>query len=80
MVIFAPDKGGVEELSFSPAMLSPSGCPDCHSFDRPELISVVSGTRLMGRFVNEQSAGCCRSMGSPDIQRKLKHEEMNHRP
>ena len=42
-VIFAPDKEGVEELTFSHAILPPSGRTDSHSHDRPELIYVVSG-------------------------------------
>lgn len=42
-VLFAPDKGGVAEITFSHAILPPSGCTDCHTHDRPELIYVVSG-------------------------------------
>ncbi len=42
-VIFAPDKEGVEELTFSHAILPPNGRTDYHSHDRPELIYVVSG-------------------------------------
>lgn len=42
-VLFAPDKGGVEEITFSHAILPPSGRTDCHTHDRPELIYVVSG-------------------------------------
>jgi mannose-6-phosphate isomerase-like protein (cupin superfamily) len=42
-VIFAPDKEGVEELTFSHAILPPNGRTDYHSHDRPELIYIVSG-------------------------------------
>jgi mannose-6-phosphate isomerase-like protein (cupin superfamily) len=42
-VIFAPDKEGVEELTFSHAILPPDGRTDYHSHDRPELIYIVSG-------------------------------------
>ncbi len=41
-VLFAPDKGGVE-ITFSHAILPPSGRTDMHAHDRPELIYVVSG-------------------------------------
>jgi len=42
-VLFAPDKGGVNELTFSFAIIDPGGQTDRHSHDRPELIYVVSG-------------------------------------
>jgi len=42
-VLFAPDKGGVEELTFSFALIDPGGQTDHHAHDRPELIYVVSG-------------------------------------
>jgi mannose-6-phosphate isomerase-like protein (cupin superfamily) len=42
-VLFAPDKGGVEELMFTHAILPPAGRTDCHTHDRPELIYIVSG-------------------------------------
>jgi mannose-6-phosphate isomerase-like protein (cupin superfamily) len=42
-VLFAPDKEGVEELTFSHAILPPNGRTDYHVHDRPELIYVVSG-------------------------------------
>ncbi len=42
-VLFAPDKEGVEEITFSHAILPPSGRTDYHSHDRPELIYIVSG-------------------------------------
>lgn len=42
-VLFAPDKEGVEELTFSHAILPPHGRTDYHFHDRPELIYVVSG-------------------------------------
>lgn len=43
-VLFAPDKDGVEELTFSHAILPPNGRTDYHVHDRPELIYVVSGS------------------------------------
>jgi mannose-6-phosphate isomerase-like protein (cupin superfamily) len=42
-VIFAPDKHGVNELTFSHAILYPGGQTDYHTHDRPELIYIVSG-------------------------------------
>ncbi|MEK7407583.1 MAG: cupin domain-containing protein [Acidobacteriota bacterium] len=42
-VLFAPDKEGVEPLTFSHAILPPGGRTDYHIHDRPELIYVVSG-------------------------------------
>jgi mannose-6-phosphate isomerase-like protein (cupin superfamily) len=45
-VLFAPDKGGVEELTFSHAIIPPKGCTDYHVHDRPELIYVVSGSGI----------------------------------
>ena len=42
-VLFAPDKEGVEEITFSHAILPPNGRTDYHLHDRPELIYVVSG-------------------------------------
>ena len=42
-VFFAPDKRGVEELTFSFALIDPGGQTDCHAHDRSELIYVVSG-------------------------------------
>ena len=42
-VLFAPDKGGVDELTFSFALIDPGGQTDRHSHDRPELIYIVSG-------------------------------------
>jgi mannose-6-phosphate isomerase-like protein (cupin superfamily) len=43
-VLFAPDKEGVEELTFSHAILPPGGQTDYHTHDRPELIYVVCGS------------------------------------
>jgi mannose-6-phosphate isomerase-like protein (cupin superfamily) len=43
-VLFAPDKEGVAELTFSHAILPPNGRTDYHVHDRPELIYVVSGS------------------------------------
>ena len=45
-VLFAPDKEGVKEITFSHAILPPQGRTDYHSHDRPELIFVVSGEGL----------------------------------
>jgi mannose-6-phosphate isomerase-like protein (cupin superfamily) len=45
-VLFAPDKEGVEELTFSHALLPPDGRTDYHSHDRPELIFVVAGSGI----------------------------------
>jgi mannose-6-phosphate isomerase-like protein (cupin superfamily) len=42
-VLLAPDKEGVQELTFSHAILPASGQTDYHTHDRPELIYVVSG-------------------------------------
>lgn len=42
-VLFAPDRQGVDELTFSHAILPPKGCTDYHVHDRPELIYIVSG-------------------------------------
>ena len=42
-VLFAPDKEGVEEITFSHAILAPGGRTDYHDHDRPELIYVVKG-------------------------------------
>jgi mannose-6-phosphate isomerase-like protein (cupin superfamily) len=42
-VLFAPDKEGVAELTFSHAILPPNGSTDYHVHDRPELIYIVSG-------------------------------------
>jgi mannose-6-phosphate isomerase-like protein (cupin superfamily) len=45
-VLFAPDKEGVDELTFSHAILPPDGRTDYHVHDRPELIYVVSGSGI----------------------------------
>jgi mannose-6-phosphate isomerase-like protein (cupin superfamily) len=42
-VLFAPDKNGVAEITFSHAILPVSGRTDRHAHDRPELIYIVSG-------------------------------------
>lgn len=42
-MLFAPDKGNVEEISFSFALIDPGGKTDYHTHDRPELIYIVSG-------------------------------------
>ncbi len=42
-VLLAPDKNGVEELSFNFALIDPGSQTDYHGHDRPELIYVVSG-------------------------------------
>lgn len=42
-VLLAPDREGVEEITFCHAILPPGGQTDCHTHDRPELIYVTSG-------------------------------------
>jgi len=42
-VLFAPDKGNVQEISFSFALINPGSQTDYHAHDRPELIFIVSG-------------------------------------
>jgi mannose-6-phosphate isomerase-like protein (cupin superfamily) len=42
-MLFAPDKGGVKDLSFSFALIDPFSQTDAHIHDRPELIFIVSG-------------------------------------
>ncbi len=42
-MLFAPDKEGVAELTFSHAILPPDGRTDYHVHDRPELIYIVRG-------------------------------------
>lgn len=42
-VFFAPDKEGVEELTFSHAIIAPGSQTDYHTHDRGELIYVVAG-------------------------------------
>jgi mannose-6-phosphate isomerase-like protein (cupin superfamily) len=42
-MLFAPDKGGVKDLSFSFALVDPFSQTDEHAHDRPELIFIVSG-------------------------------------
>ncbi len=42
-VLFAPDKEGVKEMTFSHAILPAQGRTDYHDHDRPELIYVVKG-------------------------------------
>ncbi|MFB3879694.1 MAG: cupin domain-containing protein [Armatimonadota bacterium] len=43
-VLFAPDRRGVPELTFSHVTIPPGGGTDSHAHDRPELIYIVSGT------------------------------------
>jgi mannose-6-phosphate isomerase-like protein (cupin superfamily) len=45
-VFFAPDKGGVDAINFSHALIPPQGRTDYHSHDRPELIYIVSGNGM----------------------------------
>jgi len=54
-VLFAPDKQGVEELTFSHAILPQGGCTDYHVHDRPELIYIVSGKGIC-RHEGEETA------------------------
>lgn len=42
-VLFAPDKEGVNEITFSHAIIYPGSQTDYHDHDRPELIYIVSG-------------------------------------
>ncbi len=49
-VLFAPDKEGVKEITFSHAILPPQGRTDYHEHDRPELIYIVRGE---GKCVHE---------------------------
>jgi mannose-6-phosphate isomerase-like protein (cupin superfamily) len=42
-VLFAPDKDGVEELTFSHALIPPGSQTDYHVHDRGELIYIVRG-------------------------------------
>ena len=42
-VLFAPEKEGVEQATFSHAIVSPLGRTDYHQHGRPELIYVVTG-------------------------------------
>ena len=42
-VLFAPDKEGIQELTFSHAIIPPGSKTDYHAHDRPELIYIVSG-------------------------------------
>jgi mannose-6-phosphate isomerase-like protein (cupin superfamily) len=56
-VLFAPDKDGVEELTFSHAILPAGGRTDYHTHDRPELIYVVSGQGICVHD-GEQTAIC----------------------
>jgi len=42
-VYFAPDKGGVDDLTFTHALIDPMSQTDYHMHDRGELIYVVSG-------------------------------------
>lgn len=53
-VLFAPDKEGVEELTFSHAILPQGGRTDYHVHDRPELIYIVSGKGIF-RHGDEES-------------------------
>lgn len=42
-VLFAPDKEGVDEITFSHALIHSHSSTDLHTHDRPELILVISG-------------------------------------
>jgi len=65
-VLFAPDKEGVEEITFSHAILPPNGRTDYHRHDRPELIYVVSGKGICVHEGEETPvARGCRTLG-PD--------------
>jgi quercetin dioxygenase-like cupin family protein len=43
-VLFAPERRGAAELTFSHVTIPPGGGTDSHTHDRPELIYIVSGT------------------------------------
>lgn len=42
-VLFAPDKEGVNEITYSHALIHSNSSTDAHTHDRPELILVTSG-------------------------------------
>lgn len=42
-VLFAPDKKGVNEITFSHALIHANSSTDSHTHDRPELIIIMSG-------------------------------------
>jgi methionyl-tRNA synthetase len=43
-VLFAPDRRGAAELTFSHVTIPPGGGTDMHQHDRPELIYIISGS------------------------------------
>jgi len=45
-VFFAPDRGGVDVINFSHALIPAQGRTDYHAHDRPELIYIVSGSGM----------------------------------
>jgi mannose-6-phosphate isomerase-like protein (cupin superfamily) len=45
-VFFAPDKEGVDALTFCHALIPSKGRTDYHEHDRPELIYIVSGNGI----------------------------------
>ncbi len=73
-VLFAPDKEGVEELTFSHAILPPSGCTDYHIHDRPELIYVVSGS---GICVHDEERTAIREDVALWVQAGERHQMIN---
>lgn len=42
-VLFAPDRLGIDELTFSVVLIDPENGTDYHVHDRPELIYIVAG-------------------------------------
>lgn len=42
-VLFAPDRRGAAEMTFSHVTIPPGGGTDMHEHDRPELIYIISG-------------------------------------
>lgn len=45
-VFFAPEKEGVEDLTFTHALIPPQGKTDYHTHDRAELIYIVTGSGI----------------------------------
>jgi mannose-6-phosphate isomerase-like protein (cupin superfamily) len=43
-VLFAPDRRGAAEMTFSHVTIPPGGGTDSHAHDRPEVIYIISGS------------------------------------
>ena len=64
-VLFAPDRQGVEEITFSHAIIPPMGRTDAHDHDRPELIYVVAGQGCVrARRPGDGADGGCGDVGA----------------